>query len=100
MITSKQSKYLKKLAHHRKPIVTIGNAGLTPAVLAELSSSLEHHELMKIKITAADHSERKTLTSTICDQLKADFVLAVGHIIAIYRPPSEKGKTPRVSFPD
>ncbi|MFV2056130.1 MAG: YhbY family RNA-binding protein [Thiohalomonadales bacterium] len=99
MVTNKQLKHLKKLAHHRKPVVTIGNAGLTSAVFDELDRSLDYHELLKIKISAPDKIARETITLSLCKRLKADLVVAIGHVVAIYRPTNKKDHPPRISFP-
>jgi len=85
-LTKSQIHFLKKQAHVKKCIVTVGNAGLTDAVLNEAESSLAHHELMKIKINADDHSSRKKIAEKICQVLGATLILSIGHVIAIYRP--------------
>lgn len=84
-------RHLRKLAHHLKPVVIVGNAGLTENVLAEIDSSLAHHELIKVKIHAADKTERQAIIDKICTQTAADWVLSIGHIAAFYRP-AEKPK--------
>ena len=48
MLTPKQRQYLKAQAHHLKPVVHIGKAGVTPALAAELDQMLESLELMKL----------------------------------------------------
>ena len=85
-LAPKQQRYLRKLAHHKKPIVTVGNAGLTEAVLAEAEICIDRHELMKIRVNAPNQSSRKAMTQKICQALDAALVLSIGHIIAIYRP--------------
>jgi len=85
-LTPSQIRYLRKQAHAKKCIVTVGNAGLTDAVIQEADSSLSHHELMKIKINASDKLARKEIADKICGALDAALVLAIGHIIVIYRP--------------
>ena len=57
-ITEKQKRWLKKQVHHLKPVVTVGQAGVTEPVLAELEIALNHHELVKVKINAGDREER------------------------------------------
>jgi RNA-binding protein len=39
-LTEKQKKHLRRLAHPMNPIVMLGNAGLTDAVVAELDRAL------------------------------------------------------------
>ena len=76
---------LRGRGHTLKPVVSIGNAGLSKAVLREIELSLEHHELMKIKIGGAERDERKKIITRICDQFDAELVQAIGHIALIYR---------------
>jgi len=97
-LNRKQQDFLKKKAHHLKPVVTIGNAGLTDSVVKEIDSSLEHHELLKIKTNAEDKNELRALANTICEQLKARYVLSIGRIIAIYRP-AKKRSAANITLP-
>ena len=84
-------RHLRKLAHHLKPVVIVGNAGLTESVLAEIDNALAHHELIKVKISAADKTERRAIIDKISEQTDAGWVLSIGHIAAFYRP-AEKPK--------
>jgi len=84
-------RHLRKLAHHLKPVVIIGNAGLTENVLTEIDAALAHHELIKVKINATDKTERQSFIDKICEHTAADWVLSIGHIAAFYRP-AEKPK--------
>lgn len=59
-LSTKQKQHLKGLAHPLKPVVMLGNNGLTEGVLAEIEQALEHHELIKVKIASEDR-ETKTL---------------------------------------
>ena len=84
-------RHLRKLAHHLKPVVIIGNAGLTENVLTEIDAALAHHELIKVKINATDKKERQSFIDKICEHTAADWILSIGHIAAFYRP-AEKPK--------
>ena len=44
-----QKKYLKGLAHGMKPLVFVGQKGLSPAVIKAVDESLKKHELIKLK---------------------------------------------------
>ncbi len=79
-------RHLRKLAHHLKPVVIVGNAGLTDNVVAEIDSALAHHELIKVRVNAADKSERQLMIDSITEKTSADWVLSIGHIAAFYRP--------------
>ena len=85
MLTPKAKKFLSGKAHHLKPVVIIGNNGLTAAVNAEIDNALEHHELIKIRISDNDREVRKTIAAEIVATHQAELVKTIGHIIAIYR---------------
>jgi len=85
LLTEKMKRELRGRGHTLKPVVSMGNAGLSKAVLREIELSLEHHELMKIRIGAADREQRKTIITEICTTCGAELVQAIGHIALIYR---------------
>jgi len=84
-LTEKLKRELRGRGHALKPVVSIGSAGLSEAVLREIDLSLEHHELMKIKITGTDRDTRRDLIGRLCSACGAELVQAVGHIALIYR---------------
>lgn len=90
-VTEPQRRHLRKLAHHLKPVVIVGNAGLSENVLAEIDNALAHHELIKVRINAGDKAERQRMIEAICAQTGADWILGIGHIAGFYRP-AEKPK--------
>lgn len=85
-VTDKQRRYLKGLAHTLKPVVMIGNSGLTDSVLAEIDNALEHHELIKVRVSGQERADRKAMLDKIAEQSGADLVQVIGHIGGFYRP--------------
>ena len=95
MITDKQKKFLRARAHHLKPVVTAGNAGISEGVLREIDIALSHHELIKVRINPTDRSELKEMADTLCQTTQASLVQVIGHIVILYRPAaSEKIQLP------
>jgi RNA-binding protein len=90
-----QRKYLKSLAHGLKPVVMIGSAGLTEAVLREAARSLDAHELIKIRVLNDDRAERESHLQAICAALGAAPVQHIGKLLLIYRP----ADPPRIQLP-
>jgi len=84
-LTPKQQRHLKTLTHSRKPIVIVGSAKLTDNVIAEISNALNHHELIKIRVNAADKQSRTIMIASICQQTQSTLVFAIGHIATVYR---------------
>ena len=77
-------KKLRAEAHSLKPVVMIGQSGLTDAVLAELQLALNTHELLKVKIRA-EREDRKLITEKICANSGAELIQSIGQIAVIYR---------------
>jgi RNA-binding protein len=69
-----------------KPVVMIGQNGLSENVQNEIDIALVHHELVKIRIPALDRDSKKSFIDSICTHHQADLVQAIGHVIVIYRP--------------
>jgi RNA-binding protein len=78
-------KFLKAKAHKLKPVVITGQHGLTPAVLSEINQALDHHELIKIRVNAADRDERRELAEEIRRETAAELIQSIGHVITLYR---------------
>ncbi|OAI00427.1 RNA-binding protein [Methylomonas methanica] len=79
-----QKKKLKAQAHPLNPVVIIGQAGLTDAVIKEINVALDAHELIKVKIRA-ERDERAAIREQICAQAKAELVQSIGQVAVIYR---------------
>jgi RNA-binding protein len=86
-ISSQQIRTLKAESHRLKlkPVVMIGQQGLSENVFNELESSINHHELIKIRIPALEKSDKKVLIEKICNQLKADLIQNIGHVVVLFR---------------
>lgn len=90
MLNSKQKQILKGQAHGLKPVVLMGNHGLTEAVLKEIDLALKAHELIKVRIQADDRDEKNMIVSQICQNNQAELVQLIGNICVLYRENPEK----------
>jgi RNA-binding protein len=84
-LVPKQRQALKGKAHKLKPIVIVGNNGLTETVNMEIDRALTDHELIKMRINSEDRDARRALFAEICELHQADLVQTVGKIGVIYR---------------
>ncbi len=96
-LTNPQKRHLKALAHARKPIVIIGDNGVTPAVLHEILQALDYHELVKIRVNAADRADREAMIEEVRATSGAILVQRVGHIATLFRRNPE---APRIEWPE
>lgn len=98
-LNNQQKKYLRNLAHPLKPMVMIGEQGLTESVIEELDRTLGHHELIKVRISVGDRDDRDALIKKICKRLDITLAQRIGNIAVCYRPrPAnfKAGKTTRL----
>ena len=86
-LTPGQIKRLRAEGHRMKlkPIVSIGQKGLSDNLHQEIDQALSHHELVKVKIPGLEREERRSLGQDICRQHSAQLVEAIGGVIVLYR---------------
>jgi putative YhbY family RNA-binding protein len=97
-LAPRQRRALRAQAHHLEPVVTIGDAGLTPEVIREIEINLKAHELIKIRVLGADRAGRVALISAIRDATGAFPVQSIGRVLVMYRALPAKGE-PRSAPP-
>jgi putative YhbY family RNA-binding protein len=91
-LTPAERSALRSQAHALHPVVIIGDAGLTPAVLKEIDASLNAHGLIKVRVFGDDREERLDIYETICDKLEAAPIQHIGKLLVLYRPRKETTK--------
>lgn len=89
-LSVKQRQYLKGLAHDLKPVVMIGDKGLTVEVLKEVNNTFNSHELIKIKVLNDSREFRTGIIEELCQKTNAKFVQHLGKILVLYRENSDK----------
>ena len=94
-LTQKQKRQLKALAHHLKPVIMVGQHGLTEGVFNELESALDAHELIKVRLSGADRDERQAMQQAISARTGAHLIQQIGHIAVYFRRNSKK---PRITL--
>jgi RNA-binding protein len=91
-LTEQQKKTLRGLGHTLKPVILVGAGGLSPALLEEFERSLEHHELMKVKVSASDREQRDAVIAELCQHSGAQLVQRVGNVGLLFRRKRDKSK--------
>jgi RNA-binding protein len=85
-LTARERAALKARAHALEPVVQIGQAGLTDAVVESIDRALTAHELIKVKIADPDRAARAAAADEACARTGAAFVQRVGKIVVLWRP--------------
>ena len=94
-LNNSQLKFLRKLAHSLKPVISIADKGLSEALMREAELTLEHHELIKVKISADDRDQKKAIIDLLCQKMRASLIQSIGNVAVIYRPAA----TPKLEVP-
>lgn len=93
-LSEPQKKLLRGLGHQLKPVITIGDAGLSDSLLKEFSSTIDHHELIKVRVRTGDREVRDQIISELCKKESADLVTRIGNVALVYRRNNDKPKIP------
>ena len=91
-LTPAERSELRSQAHGLKPVVLIGDAGLTPAVMKEIDAGLNVHGLIKVRVFGDDRDARLGMYETICAELGAAPVQHIGKLLVMFRPKKEDEK--------
>jgi len=84
-LDSKRRKQLKQAAHHLKPVVRIGQKGMTENLIAETDACLEQHELIKVHVAAGDRQARTATAEKLANTTHAELVHQIGKVFVLYR---------------
>src|SRR6202045_4828730 len=96
-LSEKQKKHLRRLAHPMRPIVMLGNAGLTVGVVQELERALSDHELVKVSARVGERSARDAALDDMAKQTSSEIVQRIGNVAVFYRRSQE---LPKILLPD
>ncbi len=96
-LTEKQLRFLRGKAHALKPVVMLGQKGLTENVVAETVQALRDHELIKVRVRSTDRAQRESWISALVSQCSCVLVARIGHVAVLYRAASP---IPRLVLPD
>ena len=91
-LTTKQRQYLKIKAAELKPVVMIGKNGITESVIEEIKSSIEHHELIKVKAKAEDRGQRDELAQYLAEQSESTVVQFLGNNLTLFKQAKKNSK--------
>lgn len=95
-LSESQKKFLRGLGHQLKPVVSVGNAGVTDALLKELDTTIAHHELVKVRVRAGDRESRDAAIEELCRRGGAALVTRIGNVALLYR---RNPDAPRIQLP-
>jgi len=88
-----QKKYLRGLAHGKKPLVFIGQKGISASLIKAIDEALATHELIKLKFNEFKEKDQKeALAGIIEKQTQSEMVGMIGHMAIFYRQQKDPEK--------
>ncbi len=96
LLSAAQRKALRAKAHDLDPLVRVGDAGLSDAVVRETDMALTAHGLIKVRVFGDDREARETIGATLCERLGCALVQSIGKLLVLWReqPETALKKTP------
>jgi RNA-binding protein len=85
VLSSKQRRHLRSLAHSLKPLVQIGKGGIDDGLVAAIDQALLDHELIKVRVGENAGVEREEAAEAIAKKTKSDVAQVLGNIVLLYR---------------
>jgi RNA-binding protein len=84
-------KALRARAHGLRPVVHVGEGGLSEGVVRAVEQALLDHELIKVRLHEPD--DKKALARALAEGVHAHLCGLVGHTVILYRPHPEKPRS-------
>ncbi len=94
-LSTEKIKEYRRIGHKLKPVVIVGDAGLSEGVQQEIIRALNDHELIKIKVHSADREQKKLAISTICETHGCVLVQSIGSVALVFKEAA--GERPALS---
>jgi RNA-binding protein len=79
---------LRRQAHALHPVVHLGGAGVTDALIGAVDRALEDHELIKLRLVG-ERDERQQVAEEVASRTGSELAGLVGRVAILYRPASD-----------
>ena len=89
MLTGKQKRYLRSLAHNIDPTFQIGKGGINENMISQIDETLEKRELIKIHVLQNNFDDKNELANELSQATKSELVQVIGSMIVLYKESQE-----------
>lgn len=84
VLEARDRKSLRAQAHHLTPLVHVGHAGVTDAIVAATTQALLDHELIKVRLHEPE--DKAAMADDLATRARAALCGVVGHTVILYKP--------------
>jgi RNA-binding protein len=92
VLSGKQRRHLRALAHELRPLVQVGKDGIDDGLIGAIDQALLDHELIKVKVGEAAGLDRHDVAEDLAGKTKSEVAQVLGNIVVLYRPHPEAPK--------
>ncbi len=96
-LTGKQARYLRSIGHSLKPLLLVGKSGITENFIKQVRSSLETHELIKVKLGKTSETGMDDAISQLVDKVPCQLAQSIGKTLLLYKANEEN---PKITLPE
>lgn len=89
MLTGKQKRYLRSMAHHLTPIFQVGKGGVNENMITQIKEALEVRELIKVSILQNNLDDKNEVAQDLATGAGAELVQLIGHTVVLYKESTE-----------
>jgi len=92
MLTGKQKRYLRSMAHHLQPIFQVGKGGTNDHLVRHISEAIEVRELIKVSVLNNCMDDPKEIAVEVAEAAGAELVQVIGKTIVLYKESTDHKK--------
>ncbi|MFP4977379.1 ribosome assembly RNA-binding protein YhbY [Paenibacillus sp. CN-4] len=85
MLTGKQKRHLRSLAHHLDPVFQIGKGGVNDHLIRHIEEAIEKRELIKVNVLNNSMEDPREVGQTLAEQSGSELVQVIGKTIVLYK---------------
>ncbi|KKO51258.1 ribosome assembly RNA-binding protein YhbY [Paenibacillus sp. DMB20] len=85
MLTGKQKRYLRSLAHHLDPLFQVGKGGSNDHLIRHISEAIEKRELLKVSVLNNCLEDPREIGAELAEGAGAELVQVIGKTIVLYK---------------
>lgn len=85
MLTGKQKRYLRSLAHHLDPIFQVGKGGVNENMTKSITEAMTVRELIKISLLTNFEGDTKEAAAELAEGAGAEIVQVIGKTVVLYK---------------
>lgn len=85
MLTGKQKRHLRSMAHHLTPVFQIGKGGMNENLVKHVEEAIEKRELLKVNLLNNCDEDAREVGAQLAQGSGSELVQVIGKTIVLYK---------------